>query len=451
MLYYVHPRIEVRGGIYPPFLLKRRNMAQMIRSGFLALLEQVAKERKIQVDDVVESIEIAIEAALRKDRPDLFSEEEDEDGPQVNFFVELDRTEGSAKIYRTVDGGEREDVTPAGFGRIAAQTAKNVIFQKVREAERNAMLDAYRGQIGELVAATVIRYDGRRAVVEMGRGQAYMPPEEQMRGEFYRPNLRIQVLIKGIVESVKGEDVIVSRSDENLIIKLFEREVPEMASKSVEVKSIAREAGVRTKMAVASDQSGVDPVGACVGQRGVRVQEVIREVNNEKIDIIQYSEDPQTYLAAALSPAESLVIKVDSKKKEAIVIAPEDQIRLVVGRGGQNVRLAAKLTGYAISVQSADGVEEARVTGQEQYEIDQYELTEELRDLLIAERATTIEDLARKWETLQTKEEMTGPQVESLQAAIAKWEKEQAEIEKKHQEMIASNPLLQDQRKQKTE
>lgn len=374
----------------------------MMKSGFFALLEQVAKERNIPVDKVVESIEQAIEAALRKDRPDLFEEEEyDEEGNlipgKVHFQVELDRSEGSAKIFRLEDG-KKDDVTPAGFGRIASQTAKNVIFQKVREAERDAMIEDFNARMGTLVQGLVVRYDGRNAIIDLGRGQAIMPPEEQMRGEFYKPNMRITVLVKDIRETFRGKQVVVSRADKDLIVKLFEREVPELASGAVQIAGIAREAGVRTKIAVTSDQPGVDPVGSCVGQRGVRVQEVIREVNNEKIDIIQFNTDPKLYLMAALGPAESLVIDIDKKTNTATVTAPDDQLPLAIGRGGQNVRLAAKLTGYQIVVKSATGKEEASATGEEEYEIDQIKgLSEETRNYLIDSRVTTLEDMRRKW------------------------------------------------------
>lgn len=410
--------------------------SNLLRSGFLALLEQVAKERNIEVDDVVSSIEMAIEAAVRKERPDLFAEEElDENGEptadsRVKLTVELDRNEGSARVFR-LEGDKKEDVTPAGFGRIAAQTAKNVIFQKVREAERDSMLENYRSKIGTLSPATVIRYDGRNAIVDLGRGQAFLPPEEQMRGEFYRPNLRVTVLIKDIQDTFRGEQIIVSRADKDLIVKLFEREVPEMASGAVEVKAIAREAGVRTKLAVFSDQAGVDPVGACVGQRGVRVQEVIREVNNEKIDIIQYSSDPQQFLAAALAPAESLVIEIDKKNEKAVVTAPDDQLSLAIGRGGQNVRIAAKLTGYKITIKSATGSTEAQVTGEEEYELDQLAgISTELRTALVQERATTLEDLSRKWDQIQERIEMTPAEKQVLETALEAFRKEQAEYEK---------------------
>lgn len=405
----------------------------LIKSGFLALLEQVAKERNISVDKVVESIEAAIEAALRRDRPELFGEEVmDENGELVDtgirFEVQLDRTEGAARVYR-IEGDKRDDVTPAGFGRIASQTAKNVIFQKVREAERDAMIESMVERMNTLAQATVIRYDGRNAVLDLGRGQAIMPPEEQMRGEFYRPNLRLTVLIKEIQETVRGQQVVVSRADKDLIVKLFEREVPEMASGAVQVQGIAREAGVRTKIAVSSDQAGVDPVGSCVGQRGVRVQEVIREVNNEKIDIIQHSSDTKQYLAAALAPAESLVIEVDEKTKTATVTAPDDQLSLAIGRGGQNVRLASKLTGYQIVIKSATGEQQASVTGEEEYEIDQIEnLDPTVREVLIENRVTTSEDIAYKWEMLSKLESISDEQRAVLAEVKERYNAQQADL-----------------------
>ncbi len=387
----------------------------VVKSGFLALLEQVAKERNISVDKVVESIEIAIEAALRKDRPELFSEEEEDES--IRFEVSLDRTEGSARIFR-IEDDKREDVTPAGFGRIASQTAKNVIFQKVREFERDAMIEDFTDRMGTIAQGTIMRYDGRNAIVDLGRGQAIMPPEEQMHGEFYRPNLRLTFLIKEIRETPRGNQIVVSRADKDLILKLFEREVPELSAEAVQVKGLAREAGIRTKIAVFSDRPGVDPVGSCVGQRGVRVQEVIREVNNEKIDIIPFSTDIKAYLAAALAPAESLVISVDEKNKTAVITAPDDQLPLAIGRGGQNVRLAAKLTDYQISIQSAAGEQQASVTGNEEYEIDHLEgITPELRTKMIESRLTTYEDIHHRWENINKTGGYTPEQMTILESA----------------------------------
>jgi len=224
-----------------------------------------------------------------------------------------------------------------------------------------------------------------------------------MRGEFYRLNQRMAVLIKDIQETPRGEQIIVSRGDANLVVKLFEREVPEVSTEAVEITAIAREAGVRTKLIVRSTQGGVDPVGSCVGQRGVRVQKVIEELNNEKVDIIPFAEDPVQLLKAALAPAESLVVEIEANRKMVYVTAPDDQLSLVIGRGGQNVRLAAKLTGYQITVKSASGKIESAVTGKEEYEIDTFGLTDDTRDILIQHKLTTLNDLVRfrdKWQAM---------------------------------------------------
>jgi N utilization substance protein A len=241
--------------------------------------------------------------------------------------------------------------------------------------------------------------------MDIGRGQGVMPPEEQMRGEFYRLNQRLAVLIEDIRETNRGEQIIVSRANANLVAKLFEREVPEVASGAVEIVAIAREAGVRSKLTVRSTQDGVDPVGSCVGQRGVRVQKVIEELNNEKVDIIPFSEEPRLLLQAALAPAEGLQIEIDQKEMRAVVTSPDDQLSLVIGRGGQNVRLAAKLTGYQITVKSAEGKVESEVTGKEEYEIDTFEgLTDDTREILIQYKLTTLSDIVRfrdKWVDMQ--------------------------------------------------
>lgn len=316
------------------------------RTEFASALAQIASERGIEVTTIIEAIKEAIKAAFRKDwqlvNPDTEFLEE-------NFDAEVNEDTGESKIFELTDG-ERKDVTPPGFGRIAAQTAKQVILQKVREAEKDAIIADYTEKIGSLVQGTVVRYDDRHVVVDIGRGQAWMPIEEQMRGEFYRINTRLTFYIKEIREMHRGNTIIVSRADKELVARLFEREVPEVSSKAVEIVSIAREAGIRTKLAVKSTQEGVDPVGACVGQKGVRVQEVIKEVNNEKIDIIQHADDARTFIQAALAPAEHLKVTLDEDKKAAKVVCPDDQLSLAIGRNGQNARLAAKLTGWHITI-----------------------------------------------------------------------------------------------------
>jgi N utilization substance protein A len=378
----------------------------IVRTDFAAAVNQIAEERKIEPEDIYEAIRQALVSAYRKQMGELDS--------SFYYFVELDKETGAAKIFQAPvtkvdeeteeilewDEAKAEDVTPAGFGRIAAQTAKQVILQKIRLTERDTVIAAYREKIGEVITGQVLRMQGPNVIVDIGRGQGFMPPEEQMRGEFYRLNQRLAVLIKDIEETSRGQQIIVSRSDARLVLKLFEREVPEVATGAVEITSIAREAGVRTKLIVRSTQSGVDPVGSCVGQRGVRVQKVIEELNNEKVDIIPFAEDNVQLLKAALAPAESLVVEIDEKKKMVTVIAPDDQLSLVIGRGGQNVRLAAKLTGYQITVKSASGAVESAVTFKEEYEIDTFGINDDTREILIQYKLTTLNDLVRfrdKW------------------------------------------------------
>lgn len=380
--------------------------ANLVRTEFAAAITQIATERKIDPEDIYEAIRQALVSAYRKQMGEL-----DENS---YYYVELDKNNGSARILRAPatkkdeetleilewDEKKSEDVTPAGFGRIAAQTAKQVILQRIRRSERDTIIAAYRDRMGEVVTGQVLRMQGRSVIMDIGRGQAIMPPEEQMRGEFYRLNQRLAVLIKEISETVRGEQIIVSRSSADLVSKLFEREVPEVASGAVQIVAIAREAGVRTKLTVKSTQDGVDPVGSCVGQRGVRVQKVIEELNNEKVDIIPFSADDRLLLQGALAPAENLQIEVDQKNRQVTVTAPDDQLSLVIGRGGQNVRLAAKLTGYQITVKSATGQVQSAVTGKEEYEIDTFGLSTDTREVLVQHKLTTLNDLVRfrdKW------------------------------------------------------
>lgn len=409
---------------------KRKTQAQqtMVRTEFAAAISQIAKERKIEPERIVDSIQEALAAAYRRDQNIVI--ERDEEGNELfpKYTAKVDPNTGESRIFKVDESGAETDVTPPGFGRIAAQTAKQVILQKIREAEKDSIISDYSDRIGEIVSGMILRMDGKNVIIDIGRGQGVMPPEEQMRGEFYRVNTRTTVYIKDIRDTYKGKAIIVSRSDKNLVSKLFEREVPEVASEVVKIKAVAREAGVRTKIAVYTDQTGVDPVGACVGQKGVRVQEVIRELNNEKVDIIQYSDDIKLYLAAALSPAESLKIEVNQDKKTATVTAPDDQLSLAIGRGGQNVRLAAKLTEFKISIKSASGEEQVKVTGEEEYEIDQQisGLTDEVRQVLIQNRLTTLEDLRYRKEKWTDFDNIPEDQKTVLLEAVSKYEDELA-------------------------
>lgn len=383
------------------------NLNQVVRTEFAAAISQIASERKIPEESIYEAIRQALVSAYRKQIGDLDT--------SFYYYVDLNRETGESKIFRAPilekdeltqeitkwDESKAEDVTPAGFGRIAAQTAKQVILQKIRQSEKDQIISDYRDRVGELLTAQVLRMSGKNVILDIGRGQGIMPPEEQMRGEFYRPNQRLAVLVKEIRDSFKGEIIVVTRADAQLVEELFKREVPEVSSGAVEIVGTAREAGVRTKIAVRSAQDGVDPVGSCVGQRGVRVQKVIEELNNEKIDIIPYHDEIRTYLQAALAPAESLQIEINEEKKISVVTAPDDQLSLAIGKGGQNVRLAAKLTGYRITIKSATGDVKLEATGKEEYEIDTIkELTAETREFLIENKLTTFSDLIhfdKKW------------------------------------------------------
>jgi N utilization substance protein A len=333
-----------------------------VRTEFASALAQVAHERGLDPAVVVESIKAAIIAAFKKDHPDKFKED-------ALYEVELDPGSGEARVYETEGelveengvpqvkvnkGAKKTDVTPPGFGRIAAQTAKQVILQKIREAEKTNIVGEYEKRLGQLVTGMIIRFVAGEVIVDVGKAEAVMPKEEQVYSENYHLNQRLTFYIHSIRDSLRGREVVVSRADAGLIKELFRREVPEVNSGSVEIKGVARDPGSRTKVAVYSHQSGVDPVGSCVGQKGVRVQSVISELLGEKIDIIQFSEDLEKYVASALSPAANLTVKIDSKAQIALVTAPQDQLSLAIGRDGQNAKLAGKLTGFHIDIKGGD-------------------------------------------------------------------------------------------------
>lgn len=312
------------------------------RTEFNQALKAIASERGLDASVIIDAIKQAIIAAFRRDAKENGVEYSEE----TVFDAEINSLDGGAKII--LDG---KDVTPPGFGRIAAQTAKQVIHQKIREAERGVIMDEFEGKIGSLVSGIVLRFDGPNVRVDMGKTEGFMPVEERTPTERLSQGQRLTFLLKDIKETIKGKELILSRADPEFVVKLFAREVPEIASKSVEIKLISREAGVRTKIAVFSGQTGVDPVGSCVGQKGVRVQAVTNELGGERVDVIPYNEDPAELIKLALAPADNLTVKVSKKTMEATVTAPEDQLSLAIGKEGQNVRLASKLTGYKIEIQ----------------------------------------------------------------------------------------------------
>ncbi|HTM69036.1 MAG TPA: transcription termination factor NusA [Candidatus Binatia bacterium] len=242
---------------------------------------------------------------------------------------------------------------PAAFGRMAAQTAKQVIIQKLREAERNKLFGEFKERERELINATVQRREGRAVLIDLGRTTAVMPPEEQIMTERYMPGDRIKVFVTDVRMTTRGPEVVVSRAHPEIVRKLFTLEIPEVAGGVVKIHAIAREAGSRSKVAVSSTQENVDPIGSCIGQRGTRIQTVIGELGGEKIDIIQFDEDPKKFIMNSLSPAKVTSIELREEMRTAEVIVPEDQLSLAIGKGGQNVRLASRLTGWKINIRES--------------------------------------------------------------------------------------------------
>jgi N utilization substance protein A len=319
----------------------KKKVAMAITEFSLAL-NQVATERGIPVESVVDSIRTALATAYKKDR-----KEHDEEVDIEDIEIDLDKGTGEAKIL--MDG---KDVTPSGFGRIAAQTAKQVILQKIRETEKDVILAEFKEKIGEIVNGQVFRISNGVLTMDLGKShaQGVMPQSEQVENETYRVNQRLKVLIKDVRQTAKGTEIIVSRSDPMFVEQLFKHEVPEIASGTVVVEAIAREAGSRTKMAVSSNDEKVDAVGSCVGQKGVRVQSIISELFGEKIDIVPFSSITEKFIASSLSPAKVSDVELDEKENRATVTVPEDQQSLAIGKEGQNARLSNKLTKWKIDI-----------------------------------------------------------------------------------------------------
>ena len=333
------------------------------------------KTKGIKQDVIVEAIKAALVAAYKKNY-----------NQATNVIVEFDERKGDFKlmtektvveevhderleislkdaltINRAYELGDkiRFEVAPRNFGRIAAQTAKQVIMQHLREAERNHIIDEYSQYEDELITGTVERRDNRFVYVKIGNVEAVMPRNDQMPGESYNPQDQIRVLVTHVGSDSKGAQITVSRTAPDMVKRLFEQEVPEIYDGTVEVVSIAREAGDRTKIAVKSNDPNIDPVGTCVGQRGARVQNVVNELDGENIDVVKYEEDPSDYIANALNPAEVIAVQFgdEDNEKSALVIVPDYQLSLAIGKKGQNVRLAARLTGYKIDIRPESEVE----------------------------------------------------------------------------------------------
>jgi len=415
--------------------------AQSGRLGdFGSAISALCEEKGISKDKVIETIEAALAAAYKKDygkkgqniraifnektgdtkfflvkevvdetTREFVEEGSDENAEEVKevkeekeegleeerlprYNVERDLTVEEAKEIKK--GAKLGDVIEIeleqhqDYGRVAAQTAKQVIIQRIREAERDSMYDEYKNREGEIIAGIVQRIEGRNVFIDLGKSIGVLFPSEQVQGENYRIGQRLKVYLAKVEAGSKGPGITLSRIHPEMIRRLFELEVPEIFAGTVEIKSIAREAGERTKLAVSSTEDGIDPIGSCVGQKGTRVQTVIDELGGEKIDIILWNDDIAKFIAAALSPAKVLKVGVKEITKEAVVSVPEDQLSLAIGKKGQNVRLAAKLTGWKIDIMGVaakketeeEVIEEVKVVEEEKDEKDEEKKKEDQSD-----------------------------------------------------------------------
>lgn len=341
-------------------------------SEFMAAVQQLASERGINAEEVFVAIEQAMLTIYKKyygEGETIYTELNRETGEirmiadkKVVDEVTDDKTQINIDVAKELEprlkkGDHVEvDVTPEeGFGRLAAQVARQVIMQKVREAERDVLVNKFKEKEDTIQTGTIQRMSGRSVIIEVDRITVTMPPEEQIVGEFYKAGTRKKFYLKKSKDVAGNQQMVVSRACPEFLAGLFELEVPEISTGTVKIKSVARESGSRSKVAVWSNQDGIDPIGSCVGQRGVRINAVTDELGGEKIDIILWDEDIANFIANALSPAEVLNVKIDEKSKTAVVKVPEDQLSLAIGKEGQNVRLAAKLTGWKIDISGPEG------------------------------------------------------------------------------------------------
>ncbi len=362
---------------------------------FLTAIDDLGKEKGIAPEVLFDAIEAALISAYRRNF-----------GSGQNAHVRIDRTTGEVDVYahKTVarevtdpvmemaledaqaldpdyeEGDVLEiEVTPANFGRIAAQTAKQVVVQRIREAERGNIYDEFSGRSSDIVTGLVQRVENRNVYIDLGKTEALLAPSEQIEGETYVHGDRVKAYILEVRRTSKGPQIAVSRTHPGLLKRLFETEVPEIHDGVVEIKSVAREPGMRSKIAVFSKDEAVDPVGSCVGHKGMRVQAVVTELRNEKIDIVKWNEDPAHYIANALSPAKVVSVAVNEAEKTSRVVVPDQQLSLAIGKEGQNARLAAKLTGWKIDIKSESQAAEeepdenmsvVEVTGEESFSVE---------------------------------------------------------------------------------
>lgn len=331
----------------------------------------------IQAWDVKTVVEDIEEEALEKAQEELslrrekafaenreLTDEETADLPRFNPKMEIMLKDAKAvsKKNKVGDVLETKLEIPGEFGRMAAQTAKQVIIQKIREAERGMVFDDFKRQEGQLIIGVIQRVEGRKVLIDLGKVTGILPVEQQIQNEFYRPGSKMKFLLQSVEMSSRGPEIVLSRTDKNIIKEIFKQEIPEVGEGQVKVKEVARDAGFRSKVAVSAEDESIDPIGSCIGQRGSRIKTIIEELGGEKMDIILYSEEPKEYIANALSPAKVKNVELKEEEKTADVLVASDQFSLAIGRSGQNVRLASEMSGWKINVIDEGGSEKAAAT-----------------------------------------------------------------------------------------
>ena len=369
-------------------------------SELIIAMDELEKEKGIKKDILLEAIDTALVTAYKKnfDSAENVRVTMDRETGEIHVYAEKDVVEkpedvendklqiclnDARRINSRLEVGDKAEIeqVPKNFGRIAAQTAKQVIVQKIREESRNFLFDEFNERKGEIVSGIVQKVDSRIVVLDLGKLEGVMPLKEQIPSEKYKVNDKIRAYILDVERGIKGApQVIVSRSNVDFVRKLFELEIPEIYEGVIEIKSVSRDPGNRCKVAVYSPNENIDPVGSCVGQKGIRIQNIINELNGEKIDVIEWSEDPAVFISAALLPAEVMAVDVKPEEKFAQVIVRDDQLSLAIGKAGQNARLAAKLTNWKIDIKSESQFREMLANVQDEEEKENIEIDEEKQE-----------------------------------------------------------------------
>ena len=368
----------------------KKNAPAIDSTELITAMEDLEKENGIPKDYLLESIETALVTAYKRnfDSAENVKVTMDKETGEIHVYAEKDvvdivenpqlqiNLEDARKINKKLEVGDKAEVeiVPKNFGRIAAQTAKQVIVQKIREVSRNVLFNEFNERKGEIVSGIVQKADGGVVVLDLGKLEGIMPVKEQVPTEKYRVNDKIRAYILDVERGLKGApQVIVSRTSADFVKKLFELEIPEIYEGVIEIKSVSRDPGSRSKIAVYSPNENIDPVGSCVGQKGIRIQNIINELHGEKIDVIEWNEDPSIFISAALLPAQVMAVDIREDEKFAQVIVPDDQLSLAIGKSGQNARLAAKLTNWKIDIKSESQFREIMMQAQNEQEAENEE------------------------------------------------------------------------------